>query len=262
MPAGEFSLLPPCVTLWIGPRLGLLERACLRSVLRHGHRLTLYCYDPPEGVPDGVRLADAAAILPRSRVIRHRGGSPSLFSNLFRYELQRRGLGTWTDADVYLLTSLDGTRDYLLGYEAPGVINGAVLRLPPTSPLLRPLISLFDEREVPPWLPWRPRLAARLRLAARGTTGLADMPWGTAGPKALSWLAERFGVADHALPREVLYPVPWQEAQWISDPAAPVSEKVTPRTVAIHLWNERIRHLKDRPARPGSFLARLQAEGA
>ena len=239
-----------------------MERACLRSVLRQGHELTLYCYEPPDGVPEGVEIADAAAILPRARLIRHRGGSPSLFSNLFRYELQRRGLGTWIDADVYLLAPLDGTSDYLLGYEAPGVINGAVLRLPPDSPLLPPLIALFEEREVPPWLPWRARLAARWRLTSRGRTGLADMPWGSAGPNALSWLAARLGLADHALPPEMFFPVPWQDAGWISDPAASLVEKVGPRTVAIHLWNERIKHLKDRPAPPGSFLARLQAEGA
>ncbi|HEX9963551.1 MAG TPA: hypothetical protein VGB04_01040 [Allosphingosinicella sp.] len=134
-------------------------------------------------------MADAAAILPPARIVRHRGGSPSLFSNLFRYELQRRGLGTWMDSEVYLLAPIDGRSDYLLGYGAPGVINGALLRLPPDSPMLPPLIALFGEREVPPWLPWRARLAARLRLALRGRSGLADMPWGSAGPRALSWLA-------------------------------------------------------------------------
>src|SRR5690349_7920416 len=36
-----------CVTLWIGESLGAVERACLRSVLRQGHSLALYCYDRP-----------------------------------------------------------------------------------------------------------------------------------------------------------------------------------------------------------------------
>ncbi|HEX8571243.1 MAG TPA: hypothetical protein VF759_00675 [Allosphingosinicella sp.] len=169
-------------------------------MLRQGHRLTLYGYDRPDGVPDGVEIADAAAILPRQRVIRHRGGSPSLFSNLFRYELQRRGLGTWIDSDVYLLAPLDGERPYLFGLEAPGVINGAVLRLPPDSPMLPPLIALFDELDVPLWLPWRSWLGARWRLAARGRTGLADMPWGSAGPRALSWTAARLGLPTGRFP--------------------------------------------------------------
>src|SRR5262245_13716406 len=68
---------PPidCVTLWIGSRLGRVERACLRSFLRHGHAVRLYSYGPVEGVPEGVRLADAASILPREAIIRHEAGS-------------------------------------------------------------------------------------------------------------------------------------------------------------------------------------------
>jgi hypothetical protein len=33
-------------------------------------------------------------------------------------------------------------------------------------------------------------------------------------------------------------------------------------TVTVHLWNERIKHFKEKPAPKGSFLARLQQEGA
>ena len=43
-----------------------------------------------------MELRDAAEILPESRIIRHKTGSVALFANWFRYELQRRGLGTWT----------------------------------------------------------------------------------------------------------------------------------------------------------------------
>src|SRR5687768_2878830 len=92
---GAVSLLTQCVTLWIGPSLGAVERACLKSVLRQGHRLALYCYREPIGVPDGVELRDAAEILPEHRIIRHKTGSVALFANWFRYELQRRSLGTW-----------------------------------------------------------------------------------------------------------------------------------------------------------------------
>src|SRR6476659_583016 len=88
-----------CVTLWIGDSLGPIERACLRSVLGHGHALTLYCYKEPIGIPAGVDLADASAILPESAVLRDSTGSVALFSDWFRYELLQRGLGTWVDTD-------------------------------------------------------------------------------------------------------------------------------------------------------------------
>src|SRR3712207_7292675 len=62
---------PPRSTLFPYTTL-FRSRACLRSALRQGHPLTLYCYDAPDGVPEGVELADAGSIVPRSRVIRHR----------------------------------------------------------------------------------------------------------------------------------------------------------------------------------------------
>jgi hypothetical protein len=248
--------------LWIGDSLGPVERACLRSVIRQGHPLALYCYDPPAGVPDGLELRDAEAIIPRDRIIRHKSGSPALFANWFRYELQSRGAGIWVDCDAYLLGPLDADADYLMGEEEPGKIANGVLRLPPDSPLLPPLLSVFEENEVPWWLPWRARVAAHARLRWTGRTNLAAMPWGSAGPVALTALARKHGLYDRALPSDVLYPVHWTQAEWILDPARRLEERVSPRTVSIHLFHERIKRFKNDPAPAGSFLARLHAEGA
>ena len=248
--------------MWIGPSLGAIERACLKSVLRQGHSLALYCYAPPAGVPDGVELRDAGEILPEDCIVRHKTGSVALFANWFRYELQRRALGTWLDTDAYLLKPLESEKPYLMGEYEPGRINNGVLRIPPDSPLLTPLISLFEEKSVPAWLPPRAWLAAWWRLGSTGRSGLADMPWGSAGPLALTALAKRYGLGHLADPPEVLYPARWQDADWILDPAVAVDDVITARTVSIHVWNERIKHFKDAPAPAGSFLARLQAEGA
>ena len=250
------------MTLWIGPALGAVERACLRSWLRHGHRAALYCYEPPAGVPAGIELRDAAAILPRDKVVRHHSGSVSLFSNWFRYELLRRALGTWLDTDAYLLKPLESSRPYLLGEYEPGRLNGGVLRMPPDSPLLPPLIALFEEKQVPAWLPWRSRLAAQWRLRTGGRSGVSEMPWGSTGPEALTALAHEMGLAGEAVPPAILYPVPWQQADWVRDPAVRLEDRISAETVSVHLWNERIKHFKAVPAAAGSFLARLQAEGA
>ena len=251
----------PCNTLWIGPALGPVERACMRSVLRHGHRLILWCYQQPEGVPQGIELADAAELLPETSIVRHRGGSPALFANRFRYELQRRGKGIWVDTDLYLLRPLPD-RVPLMGLEDQDTINNAVLHLAPDSPLLPPLLSLFEERQVPPWLPLRSRIREHVRRLRTGRVALGQMPWGVAGPRALSALARRFGVFDQALPPEILYPVHWTAAAWIFDPAQRLESQITAKTVAVHLWNECIKDAKNRPPRPGSFLARLHAEAA
>lgn len=251
-----------CISLWIGPALGAIERACILSALRVGHPFVLYCYRPPAHVPDGVELRDAAEVIPEDRIIRHRTGSAALFANRFRYELQRRGLGTWIDLDAYLLKPLDGDAPYLFGEYEPGRFNNAVLRLPPDSPLLPPLLELFEEKTVPPWLPWRATVAARWRLWRHGRSDLSQMPWGSAGPLALTHLVHAHGLSGLGLPQEVLYPVPWQEADWIRDPARPLETVISDRTTCIHVWNERIKAFKNEPAPPGSFLARLQREGA
>jgi hypothetical protein len=194
-------------------------------------------------------------------MIRHHSGSPSLFSNHFRYEIQRRGLGVWVDTDTYLLEPLPD-REYLFGMQEPGLLAIGVLRLPPDAPVLGPLLEIFEERVIPPWLRPNERLAALWRRHRRGRTGLALMPWGTAGPHAFTYLAKRHNINRWALAADVLYPLGWRDADRIRDPRHSVASLTTSRSVSIHLWNEAIKTFKDQPAPAGSFLARLQTEGA
>ena len=248
-----------CVTLWIGESLGPVERACMRSVLRQGHPLALYCYATPKGTPEGIEVRDAAGILPEQSILRHRGGSVAPFSDWFRYELQRRGLGTWIDTDMYLLRAIEGNEPYLFGEERPGVLNNAVLRVPRDSPLLDELLLPFS-RTTPWWLPPSHKLRSRVREWATGAADVEKMPWGTTGPAALTAAANKLDLSSHACAPSVFYPVPWEAALWILDPAVGIDDVVRRDTVGVHLWNECIRHLKHRAAREGSFLHRLQQE--
>lgn len=249
-----------CVTFWVGGALGPLERACLKSVLRQGHSHALYCYRTPDGTPDGIELRDASEIVPQNRIFAHRNGSVAPFADWFRYELQRRDVGTWIDTDVYLLQPLDNQRPYLFGKEEPGLINNAIFRVPPASPLLAELLKIFERRSVPDWLPWGAYLAARARALISGQVDLSRLPFGATGPDALTAIAKRIGLESEALPSEVFNPVAWWDAAWIRDPTIRLESVISERTVAIHLWNECIKQFKDQPAMEGSFLARLQEE--
>lgn len=249
-------------SLWIGERLSSVERACLRSFVRHGHRFTLWCYDEPDGIPDGIVLRDAREILPADQIVRYRSGSVSLFSNRFRYEIQRRSLGIWVDTDIYLVRPVPVLPQYAFAWQSGDRLGTAVLRLPPEGPLLEALLDVFAERSVPSWLPVRERLAAHARLLRTGKTNLAQMAWGTSGPLALTHFCSKLGLDQHALPSDMFFPVHWSRAEWILDPSIKLESVITERTVGIHLWNELIKDQKSIAAPSGSFLARLQSEGA
>ena len=206
-------------------------------------------------------MQDASLILPESAVVRHRRGSVAPFSDWFRYELLKRGAGTWIDTDMYLLRPLDEEVEHLFGEERSGVINNAVLRLPASSPTLQELLAPF-EGTVPAWLPPRYRLTSHLRKWLGGAVDVGAMPWGTTGPAALTAAAAKFGLSAFALPPTAFYPVPWERAGWIIDPSLDLEQMVTTETVGIHLWNECIRDIKAQYPPEGSFLQRLWIEGA
>src|SRR5690349_14550149 len=97
--------------LWIGDRFSTLERLCVASFLAHGHGVHLYAYGPVDGVPEGAQLRDAREILPAERIYTYASGfgqgSPSAFSNEFRYKLLRDRGGVWSDTDIACLRPFD-----------------------------------------------------------------------------------------------------------------------------------------------------------
>src|SRR5262245_43937505 len=94
-------------TFWYGERLSPYEQLCFTSFVAHGHTLMVYAYTKLE-VPPGVTVVDAATVIPESSVFVYSSGegagSPSAFSNLFRYELLYRYGGWWSDTDVICLS--------------------------------------------------------------------------------------------------------------------------------------------------------------
>jgi len=250
------------LSLWVGDDPGAVERACLASAVRHGHKVALYCYRRPARPIPGVEIRDAAAILPEDSIIRYRHGSVSLFSNWFRYELLRRGAGTWIDADCYFVAPLDTRQNWIIGRQDARIVNTAVFRAPADSPVVSDLLAPFDRGARPAGLSLRQRaVLLRRRMMGQRPT-LADMPWGSTGPNALTRILRRHGLLHLAQPADVFSPMPYLEADWIVRPGLTLDDVATPRTITVHLWNELIKTYKALPAPAGSFLARLQAEGA
>jgi hypothetical protein len=255
----QSPVLECCHAVWIGDRLGPQASACLRSFVRAGHRLVLHAYDAIEDVPAGVELADAARIVPRERIFRHAAtGSYALFSDYFRYRILQRGLGLYVDCDVVCVRPLVARGDYVFGYQDARTINGAVLKLPAESAMLRELLALFEQPVfAPPWFRRARRLGQHLKHLIGLQADLAHAAWGAAGPNALTWLAGEHGVRDRALSPEAYYPVPFEQAARFLDAGESWESLVTERTLCVHLWNEMLRRESCVSPPPGSPLQRL-----
>lgn len=233
----------------------------------------LFAYEGLDGVPDGVQLEDAADILPKNNIITYQGddlpeahGTPALFSNLFRYELQRLGKGIWVDCDLYCLKPFRFARmPFVFGYQhnrtIDGAVNTAVLKLPKNSQILTDLIKLYQPPyTIPPWV----FKEHRSRLTKQwGSEDIhpSYLPWGTFGPKALTALIWKHKLEEHILGRDRFYPITVVDIERMFDPDIDSSKFFSPQTFAVHLWNNEIRHRAGEVPLEGSFAHRLWREG-
>jgi hypothetical protein len=251
-----------CTSMWLGGDLGSLSAACLASFVRCGHRVVLYCYDAPKDVPAGVELADAAKIVPANRVARHKqSGSYAPFSDLFRYELQRRDLGMWIDCDVYCVRPFDFEHPYVFGWKSRDAIATGVLRLPGGSNLTETLISLFDRKStVHPWLSSADQKIWLERKWAGQSFDWTDLPWAATGPLALTYLAREWRLTGHAQRPSVFYPLPLRDAAQLLRAGTDLIRYIAPDTRGVHLWNNALRHHVNKAQR-GSPIDRLFSEG-
>src|ERR1700688_4753235 len=106
---------PDVVTFWHGPLDGL-RRLCLRSQVAAGHKVTVYSFEPVAQLPDGVRNAEAEAILPHTFAERLRPTGPDgvwrdrttlQFSDFFRMRLMAKRAGLSLHADGLPLRPVD-----------------------------------------------------------------------------------------------------------------------------------------------------------
>lgn len=179
-----------------GSSLGLLEKACLASLVHFGHFVTLYSYHALEA-PEGVRLADARAIIAESErdaFFRVAPGRVSQFSNGFRYHLLDREGGWWVDTDVLCLGGDFPEREIILGWATEKRIGNSIMRLPPGHELARQAADFWQQN-------WEVKA------------------WGVTGPVIITTLVERLGLSDLVLPFGDLFKIPWNDVLLLFDPA-------------------------------------------
>ncbi|WP_238987460.1 hypothetical protein [Roseovarius dicentrarchi] len=250
------SKLPHIAMLWVEGPLSYVEQLCVQSFLDAGHDVTLYHYGPVSNVPGGAAVVHGDAILKRDDFIQHgRTGSLALFSDVFRYHLLTQSQNTiWADTDAYCVKPFETVTGHYFGWESESHINGGVLGLPQDSRALAGLLEMTrDEYGIPEWY----SDAAKAKLQAQADAGTpvhcSDLPWGVWGPQAVTHYIRKTGEDKYAFPREVLYPVPFENRRHLvkARRLAAAEKCLTDKTTSIHLYGRRIREFL--ASRPGGL---------
>jgi hypothetical protein len=227
-------------SLWIGRYLSPLEHLCISSFLAHGYTFVLYAYDRVENVPPACQVEDAREILPEEDIFVTRSGyhigSPSVFSDRFRYELLRARGGWWVDTDTLCLKSDIPETPYVFAMEDENGYGNGVLKAPADSALVAKAVSRCVD--------------------AHGET-----EFGAIGPALLDELVRELSLEGQSWARDDLYPLVWHEFLRFFDPAQTdaIEARVSSSTF-VHFFGNMLRVanvLKDVKPPETSYLDRL-----
>lgn len=257
------SKLPQIGSLWIGAELSWLEQLCLLSFAEAGHHVTLYSYQPISNLPAGIHAEDAAVIYGSETILRHaRTGSPAIHADLWRLHLLKKTEKIWVDADMYCYRPFAFDREYVFGWEKPGLICNAVLGLPKDSLALKGLLAFFeDEYAIAPWLkPWQQRDLESAKAAGR-PVHMTEQDWGFTGPAAVTWFLEKTGESSFAEPEAAFYPIAFRDRNKMIQKKFDIAGRLTQQTKGVHFWARRMKprleEKENNRPRSGSFLDRL-----
>jgi len=112
-------------SMWIGDSLSNVEKLCINTFLKNGHDFHLYVYDDIKGIPEGVVVKDANAIINSNKIFKYKTmcgregddiGNEGFagFADWFRYALLYKKGGWWSDLDSICLKPFEILRPYFL----------------------------------------------------------------------------------------------------------------------------------------------------
>lgn len=255
----EQTGLPRIGTLWIGGQLPFLERLCITSMAAQGHDVTLYCYDDLQA-PEGVTVADAAAIIPRDRIFTYKNtGSYATFADWFRLRMIAQTGRIWLDADAALLRPFAPKDPYFFvggtHSQFGRMVNNCILRMPADSPMCRDALDYFDHpQRFLKYMAWHRAARLALRRAVTGRWDLSRFRWGVFGMGFLPDLVEAHGLWSYV---HVGDPAIVEGGRHILPPTTP---EVLDRVTIAHYFSSglRGRDLAQEPPEPGSIHARVR----
>ncbi len=203
-------------SVWIGDRLSTMERLAIQSFLDHGHPFHLYTYGPLANVPEGATVKCGTEVLAADEVfVYQRGpgkGSPSAFSNFFRYKMLLEKGGWWADLDAVCTRPLEFDEEHVTCAERePNGTTHIACGLV-KSPVGSPVAEYC-------WDVCRRANKRKLR-------------WGQVGPKLFAEAVEKAGADVRVLEPDAFYPIDyWKTPELVTRTAMPTG------CHSIHLWN-------------------------
>ena len=233
-------------SLWIDPKMGDLQRMCLRSFLDKGMSFHLYTYNAIQDLPEGVVVRDADEIIDRKEIFLDNKNSYATFSDWFRIKLLDTIGGWWVDCDVYCIRKFDlgwpyvfATERYSFNNETHSRICNAVIKMPRGTRLAKKILAVAE-----------PRLA---------TKKYDDILWTELGAKALADGIVSEELIRYAVRPEVFCPTDYSDFKQLARKKDMVFDKIT---YGVHLWNkmwewDKLDPLKE--AKEDSFLQRGRA---
>lgn len=228
---------------WSGP-ITWMEHMSIASAQATGHQVTVFSHDPQvlrRGALD-CEVLNAGELLSDPALNRLRRMHPAHYTDHLRLVGLQRSLGTWIDLDLVFLRPLPAD-PYLMGWEIENSVCNAVLRLPPSSPILTEYIEICSQRPVPlnvPWAPLKERIQRQIKRVPHLLRGKMIAPM--LGPKTLTHLIFKHGLTEHVKPREVFYPAPFGRVN-VTKMAEPgyFERVIGSETVTVHLWRSMFR---------------------
>lgn len=234
------NTLPIIHMFWHGPALTRVEKLCMASFVAHGHDVRLHIFDEPDGVPLGINVCDARAVIDESKIFRHpKSGSMAQFADWFRYRVLHEHGGIWADTDVVCLQPLRYSQSEIYAWQDQQQINNAVLGLPARHALAQWMAECCENPNR--ILPYDDGRSKRRKWRRRWLQGnrRGNVKWGEYGPVGFTSAARYLSYADKALPAWHFYPVHFNDWQQVFDRPRDLSLLGDART--LHLWNEMLR---------------------
>ncbi len=234
-------------SLWIGRRLSVLEKLCLKSFHDIGQTPILYCYHPIENLPSYVEVRDANDVLPLDANGRIHVDpvfqSPAVHADLFRLQLMSKTDEIWVDCDIYALKPFRSDEGYLVSSRRDGQrrVQNCVLRLPPDSPALKAWLEFVGSKPcIPPW--WDQRTSRVYRRLYGKKASFSTLPLGTIGPLSAYHFLLESGEIERVLPEREYSALPFvSRREWVREDVGQLDQYDWKSQSSIHFFSSVMR---------------------